>query len=159
MSIRLLILFLSIALTACGTGGGNGGDGTTPPPSPAPRPDPVIQPEWGQLSCQKSRSCQELPLNFDRHEIEKFFSMFRPDLLRIESEEERIYRCARLLGEAWTRNLRSEGMNPSLDELFMKMVDLKTCSTREGLGKNLTEYFKETKEYKNETQILSPPGA
>lgn len=156
---RVAVLALSLLMAACGSGGGGkSGAGGAPQPAPGPKPAPILA--WGDLSCQRRQSCEDLALNVDLISLHRFFSTnFAANIDRTQGDEYVIYQCGIRLGKAWRDAFRQDGFDEGLGNFYLHVLDPVRCSPRGGLNSLLQTYFENTREYKNEIQNLGGRGA
>lgn len=124
----------------------SGGVETNKPTGPQPN-----EPQWGELNCQKHSSCEDLVLNADWYNLMVFLqSSFSRQIRNPNEPEKAIYQCGVVLGKAWTKWFGGDGMDPRLDEFFLQVMDVSTCTAKPDLEQHVNNYFIQSKEYKNE---------
>lgn len=150
------VIALSLLLSACAGGGGEGRDEGKPNPRPGPGPAPVLA--WGELACQRNRTCGDVALNQDLMALHLFFAKdFAARVERSKGEEYSIYLCSALLGYHWYQTFRQEG-DAALADFLLHVMDPVQCSPRGDLNQLLQTYFENTGEYKNEIRKLGSRG-
>lgn len=147
------IVLIAFVLAACDRTSGGKSGGSPAPRAPQPNPSPyVAPPQWGELRCQLNATCQDVVLNQSAARLQQFFAAL-DGKVKIHDEagpEASIFQCARVLGEAWSKEFGGDGWDPALNEFLLLMVDPISCKSQPNSHKQLENYFKNSGEYKNE---------
>jgi hypothetical protein len=145
---RGLMFALAILVVGCSSGGGSGSGGT-PTPKPGPPQSELL---WGDLACQKARSCSDPVLNKAWIDLQNFFKLNfeRPQVKSAQDTHELlIYRCGIRTQKMWTQFFH-ESIGESA--FFDVTLSWEPCTYAENLEEQMTNYFKNTEEYKNESK-------
>jgi hypothetical protein len=143
-------------LAACNPGGSSPGRETPAPPGPANPTSPVPQkpePRWGELPCQIKSRCANPILNAKLWELTEFLKTnFAEPLLVGALSERRQVACGRKSFQLWEKQFPTSqpSGDAELADFFMQVLDITNCVHVDELEKNLIDYFKNTREYKNE---------
>ena len=110
-----------------------------------------IEKTWGELSCQKTSQCSNPVLNMEVRQIKRFFA------INFSTQENHLnsFSCGQFFYEQWMRDMPSQSFMDEqsfhqIIEFTLKVVDPKSCLLKDDLINNMNQYFRNTKEYKNE---------
>lgn len=154
----LILLILLMSFVACDNGGSdseNSTGETVDKPSP---PTPGTEIKWGELRCQQSASCENPILNLEHSQIVDLFTgFFSKAKQNLPKNSFPGFECGQTFLSRWTSefvtfNSMNEMQFKELQNFTLKIINTKECSAKNNLNENLNKYFKQTKEYKNETQ-------
>jgi hypothetical protein len=159
--MKYILLFLfTVALSGCGNGGGGSGGNNSPGQS-SPQPAPVkVLPQWGELRCQKTSSCENLVLNQSKLNLldylERNFAPHDPsDGVSPVDRDYAIYQCGNKSVETWAAYFGghadiNDDPNNSINDFLLAVLDPVACSYKDDLDNIFNQYFISTKDYKNE---------
>ena len=150
----ILIVFIGLWFVGCGSESGS-------PSSQKQIEDPVKPPVvvsalWGQLDCQKNKSCQNFILNHDAEELVTFFIMQFPEDLSMEGKPaRRSFYCGLDFVEKWLDQFPgdhplTEAKQNQLSGFARTLLDVTRCTNHHDVVLKMDQYFTNTKEYKNE---------
>lgn len=150
--MRSLVIFLvALILTSCALKD-DGRQVVMDKTEKTKNPEPTLS-EWGDLQCQKNRNCEDAVLNIDLRDLLLFLQIdFSKQLRPQVNQEEAIYRCGVIIGNAWTKQFGEDGMDPQLNNFLLQVMDPILCLVKPDFDQKINNYFIQTKEYKNEIQ-------
>ena len=152
----LFIFMSSTTLVGCGESGGSGNSDQTQPTPPPDKPLPLpVELHWGELKCQKRSNCPNQILNLSLNELGDFFAQEFAWNQEFNSlpKEERIFRCSTHLAKVWDRHFEATIKVPPSEwaDFLIALFDSSQCKLKNDFNDQLKNYFKNTKEYLNES--------
>lgn len=161
MKKLLALLSILILLVGC-SGGSNSVSEKNPEPGTknptTPIPGTKIESTWGELQCQKTQSCENLILNVEKEKIVGFLELrYSHGQTHSEDPIENSFVCGQKLFEDWSFHVFNlSSLNDEELKIFnafiLEVFNTEYCLAKDYVGEKLNNYFKQTKEFKNETQ-------
>ncbi len=133
----------------------NTGGGPVPNPKKEPVPTPKGEPSWGDLWCQRTKSCKNAILNQDYQVLANFlrsvWDVKNPP--GIDSDWA-IFLCGYELSRRWDDYFhRRIEVDPSdWADFLLAAFEVESCRLHPDIHRSLQTYFKSTEEFKNETK-------
>lgn len=154
----LNLVFLCCLLSAC-AGGANKAPSNPNPPPAVETPDGTNSLSWGDLQCQKSFTCETQILNFDQKDLVDFLAKHYSVPQNPEGSDMGVYICGVESFRNWMKDFEDQATPDSaylqdVSDFLDEAIEPKFCVTKENPIMTINNYFKNTKEYKNETQSM-----
>lgn len=151
---KFLICFLIFGLMACKGENNDNPGGQVPGNNNGDVVDPITN-QWGDLPCQQNLSCDNPVLNLEYDILKEFIEIkFPQNIKQTDSSDVASISCGRHFMSEWIDYFPQHvGLELSevaaITEFARIVMDIKKCTNKEDINKQMQTYLSNTKEYKN----------